>query len=235
MRKRIFKKNIKLRQAINYAVDRKAIVSDVYNNVYVAARGIVPPVVVGYKKPSRAYSYSASKAKRLLKQAGYPGGKGLPTIKLIYNTGGENEDSALIMQQNLRDIGITVALKGLGTGAFKKALRDGKMFMFADEWQADYPSSDAFLYQLFYSKSKDNLSGFSDPKVDRLLTKVRKTVAVAPRKKLYNKVENEVLKQAPIVPYVFIGTRVVHARKVEGFERTALGYTPLDRVWISNN
>ena len=235
LRKGVFKKNVKLRQAINYAVDRGTIVSNVYENAYVAAGGIVPPAVGDYKKPARAYAYSPNKAKRLLRQAGYPGGKGLPTIKLIYDTGRGNEGPAQIVQQNLRDIGITVELEGLEFGAFLKALREGKMSMFAAGWQADYPSRDAFLYQLFYSKSGDNVFGFSDPKVDRLLIKARKAIKPTTRIRLYDEAENEILKQAPIVPYAYAGTRVVHARKVKGFERTALDNTPLDRVWISNN
>ncbi len=235
LRKALFRKNIKLRQAINYAVNRGAIVSNVYENAYVAAGGIVPPAIGDYKRPATAYTYSVSKAKRLLKQAGYPGGKGLPPIKLIYDTGRGNEDPAQIVQQNLRDIGITIELEGLEFGAFLKALREGKMSMFAAGWQADYPSRDAFLYQLFYSKSGDNVFGFSDPKVDRLLIKARKAVKSSTRNRLYNEAENEILKQAPIVPYAFVGTRIVHSKQLKGFERTALDNTPLDRVWISNN
>ncbi len=235
LRKPLFRKNVKLRQAINNAVDRTAIVENVYENAYLVAGGIVPPAVEGYGKPAREYTLSSSRAKRLLKEAGYPGGRGLPTIKLIYPTGRGYEGPAQIFQQNLKDIGIKVDLEGLEFGAFLKALRAGKMSMFAAGWQADYPSPDAFLYQLFYSKSGDNLIGFSDKEVDRLLIKARSAVGAVQRRRLYQKAENQILKEAPIVPYAYYGTSVVYAKRVKGFRRTALDNTPLDRVWISKD
>jgi oligopeptide transport system substrate-binding protein len=228
-----FKNNAKLRQAISYAVDREVIADKIYEGAYLPAGGIIPPSMSGYQEPKGTHAYSIAKAKRLLKEAGHPGGKKLPTIKLIYVAGRGNEGPAQVFQQNMGDLGVNVKLEGLEFGAFLSALREGKMSMFAASWGADYPSRDAFLYQLFYSQSDDNVLGFADEKVDALLIKARQTVDADQRRRLYEQAESIILKEAPVVPLAYVGTNAVHSSRVKGFSRTALDDTPLDRVWLA--
>lgn len=230
-----FKGNVKLGQAINYAVNRRAIAKNIYEGAYLPAGGIVPPAIEDYKKPSDAYTYSPAKAERLLKEAGYPGGKGLPTLKLIYGAGRGYDEPAQAVQENLRSLGVKVKLEGLEFGSFIEAMQKGDMSLFAASWQADYPLRDTFLYALFYSESGDNMVGFADKKVDSLLLDARKELDAAKRRRLYDKVEVDVLSKAPIVPFAYVGTSVVHSSRVKGFVRTGLDYTPLERVWLTNN
>jgi oligopeptide transport system substrate-binding protein len=229
-----FKGNTKLRRAINYAVNRKVIAEKIYEGAFVPAGGIVPPGVIDYKQPENAYYYSKSKAKELLKEAGYPGGKGLPPIKLIYGAGRGHEGPAQIFQENLREIGIKVELKGLEHGAFIKAMMAGETPMNADGWQGDYPSRDSFLYSLFETDSADNYYGYSNKKVDKLLIEARQSEDVKARNKLYNQAEEMILKDAPVVPVTYVGTSYVHAARVNGFIRTVLDDTPLDHVWLAD-
>jgi len=230
-----FKGNVKLRQAINYAINREAIAANIYEGAYLPAGGIVPPAIEDYKKPADAYTYSPAKAKRLLKEAGHPDGKGLPTLRLVYGAGRGYDEPAQAAQENLRSLGVKVDLAGLEFGAFIEAMGKGDMSIFAASWQGDYPLRDTFLYPLFFSKSGDNMVGFADKKVDRLLLAARKELDAAKRRRLYDQVEVEVLKQAPVVPFAYVGTSVVHSSRVKGFVRTGLDYTPLDRVWLTNN
>ncbi len=109
----------------------------------------------------------------------------------------------------------------------------GKASLFAAAWQADYPIRDSFLYQLFYSKSGDNVFGFADKKVDDLLTSARRELNPAKRRSLFDQAEDEILKKAPVAPIAYVGTSLVHAPRVKGFIRTGLDDTPLDRVWLS--
>lgn len=235
LRKAPFKGKVKLGQAINYAINRNAIATNIYEGAYLPAGGIVPPAIQDYKRPSDAYAYSPAKAKRLLKEAGYPGGKGLPTLKLIYGAGRGYEEPAQAVQENLRSLGVNVELVGLEFGAFIEAMGKGDMSIFAASWQADYPLRDTFLYPLFYSKSGDNMVGFADKKIDSLLLEARKEPDAAKRRRLYDRVEVDVLKKAPIVPFAYVGTSVVHSSRVKGFVRTGLDYTPLERVWLTKD
>ena len=235
LRKAPFKGNVPLGQAINYAVNRNAIATNIYEAAYLPAGGIVPPAIQDYKRPSDAYTYSPAKAKRLLKEAGYPGGKGLPTLKLIYGAGRGYEEPAQVVQENLRSLGVNVELEGLEFGAFIEAMGKGNMSIFAASWQGDYPLRDSFLWPLFYSKSSDNMVGFADKKIDSRLLAARKEPNAAKRRRLYDQVEVDVLNKAPIVPFVYVGTSVIHSARVKGFVRTGLDYTPLDRVWLTKD
>lgn len=234
LRKAPFKGNAKLRRAINYAVNRPVIADEIYEGAFVAAGGIIPPSMTDYEAPKGSYAYSPAKAKRLLKEAGHPGGRGLPTLKLIYGAGRGHEGPAQIFQENLRKLGIKVKLEGLERGAFIKAMQTGKVAMFAAGWQADYPSRDAFLYALFHSESGDNMLGYSNKKVDKLLIKARRSQDAEERREFYSEAEEAILKDAPLVPLTFVGTAVVRASEVKGFVRTPLDDTPLDRVWLAD-
>ncbi len=234
LRKAPFKGNPKLRRAINYAVNRPVIAEEIYEDAFVAAGGIVPPGVSNFKKRKNAYKYKPAKARRLLKEAGYPGGRGLPKITLIYGAGRGHDAPAQVFQENLRELGIKVVLKALERDAFFKALMTGKMSMFAGSWQGDYPSRDAFLYSLFHSESGDNMLGYVNKKVDGLIVEARKSGDADERRELYEETEELILRDAPIVPVTFVGTSLVHARKVEGFVRTPLDDTPLDLIWLAD-
>ena len=234
LRKAPFKDNPKLRRAINYAVNREVIAEEIYEEAFVAAGGIVPPGVSDYKERENSYSYKPAKARKLLKEAGYPGGKGLPKLTLIYGAGRGQDAPAQVFQENLRELGIKVELKGLERDAFFKALMEGKMSMFAAGWQGDYPSRDAFLYTLFHSESGDNMLGYADKKVDGLIVEARRAGDAEDRRELYEKAEERILRDAPVVPVTYVGTKLVHASKVEGFVRTPLDDTPLDLIWLAD-
>ena len=229
-----FKDNPELRRAINYAVNRSVIAEKIYEGTHVKAGGIVPPGIDKfYQEPEHTYVYSKKKAAKLLKAAGHPRGRGLGTIKLVYPAGRGHEGPAQVFQENLRELGVKVSIRGLGFGAFINAMRSGKMSMFAASWQGDYPSRDTFLYSLFHSKSGDNMLGFADKEVDKLLIEARQSLDSKKRRQLYQKAEEKILAQAPIVPITFAGTRIVLSANVNGFQRTALDDTPLNLIWLS--
>lgn len=229
------KSALKLRQAINYAVNRKAIADNIYEGAYLPAGGIIPPAIKDYRRPKDAYVYSPAKAKRLLKDSGYLDSKKQPVLKLIYPTGRGYEEPAQAVQEDLRAIGLKVEIEGLEFGSFIETMGKGKASIFAASWAADYPLRDTFLFPLFYSKSSDNVFGFADKKVDKMLLAARKEPNAAKRRRLYDKVEARVLKEAPLVPFAYAGTSLVHSPRVKGFIRTGLDYTPLDVVWLSKD
>ncbi len=169
-----------------------------------------------------------------MKEAGHPGGKGLPKLTLIYGAGRGHDAPAQVFQENLRKLGIRVELKALEREAFFEALMSGKMSMFAGSWQGDYPSRDAFLYSLFHSESGDNMVGYANKRVDSLIIDARQAADPKERRELYEQAEERILRDAPVVPVTFVGTSLVRASKVKGFVRTPLDDTPLDRIWLAD-
>ncbi|MDZ4064856.1 MAG: peptide ABC transporter substrate-binding protein, partial [Coriobacteriia bacterium] len=106
-------KDPKIRQAFSLAINRQAICDTVFEGTRVPAGGIVPEGIVGFQDNAWAYSkYDPEQAKTILADAGFADGKGLPKLKLEYNTGSGHEDILQLVQNDLKAIGIESELVG---------------------------------------------------------------------------------------------------------------------------
>jgi oligopeptide transport system substrate-binding protein len=149
-------KNLKVRQAFSYAIDRSAIVDNILKGEAFGpgVNGISPPSFKGYDiSKIKGYDFNPAMAKQLLAEAGYPGGKGFPSVKLKLNSGGtRNANVVLEVQKQLHDVlGVNI---DFDIESFKEKLSDeamGNGDMFRSAWVADYPSPENFLW-LFYGK-----------------------------------------------------------------------------------
>lgn len=224
-------KSVAIRQAINYAIDRQAITRIVFEGSRVPANRMIPDVLLSGGE--KEYKKDVPQARLLLSKAGYSKKKRLK-LKISYATGTGYEQVAQLIQQDLGDIGINVTLEGLEQGAFIDAMRSGKMQMFAFNWGADYPTADALLYPLLYSKSQDNLTGYASKNVDSWLLATRASSSAPERARLYSKISDKAVSEAPVAPVTFYSSRLVYGRNVRGFVRTVLDDTPLDKVWLAN-
>lgn len=228
---RPFKGNQDLRRSFSYAIDRKAIADTVFENTRVVAGSITPPPLGG-SAGSSGIKRDLSKARSLLKKAGYPNGKGLPVLKLTFIAGTGVDQFAQAIQANLADVGIKAEPEGMEPGAFFDSLHRNKINLFIANWAADYPTMDSFIYPLFFSGSEDNVTGYKNRSVDKLLLDARKSLDGSERRRLYSRAEARILTDAPAAPLLYAGSDAVHSRDVRGFLRTAQDITPLDLVWL---
>ena len=148
--------NIKLRQALNYGIDRLKIIDRVLNGQAYgpAINGIVPPTFEFYKSYTiKGYDFDLEKAKKLLAEAGYPNGKGLKEIQLIVNSGNSrnNTVAAEIQKQLKNNLNINITFESLPNPEKFELQIKGKGDMFRDGWVADYPSPESFL-SIFYGE-----------------------------------------------------------------------------------
>lgn len=178
LHKKPFAGNYQLRRAINYAIDRQAIMDNVLGGGYSLLKGVVPANAGGYKNQMWGYTYDLDKARKLLAEAGYPEGKGLDTLVLTYNQDEGHRMIAESIAQQLGVLGIKVQLNPLDWEYFKKRLTAMDLAFFRLGWYADYPDADSFLYSLFHSKMMGitNYSGYYNPQVDKLLDASRAEV-----------------------------------------------------------
>lgn len=229
-------KNPKLRAAISLAINREAIAKTIYEGARKPATGLIPPGTVGFLPDQGKYSrYDLEEAKKLLAEAGYPNGKGLPEFELTFNTGAGHEDVMQAVQANLKDIGINVKLKGMEWAQFIDYRQNGKHQIARDGWIMDYPIMDNMLYPLFYSKNigMDNTSRYSNPEVDKLLDQARKEADENKRIELYQQIERLILDDAAVVPVVFYAHRAVAQKWVRGLVYSPMGLVHLEKVWLS--
>ncbi len=148
--------NLKLRQALNYAIDRGKIIDRVLNGQAYgpAINGIVPPTFEFYKSYTvKGYDIDIEKAKKLLAEAGYPDGKGLKEIQLIVNSGNSrnNTVAAEIQKQLKNNLNINITFESLPNPEKFELQQQGKGDIFRDGWVADYPSPESFL-SIFYGE-----------------------------------------------------------------------------------
>ncbi|WP_085544279.1 ABC transporter substrate-binding protein [Dethiosulfovibrio salsuginis] len=229
-----FKSNKKLRQALNYAVNREAISELVINGRYGPAAGILPPGMPGYNPDLRGYSFDAAKAKELLKEAGYPDGV---ELTLMYNNNPRHRSIAEAIQAQVADLGIKLNLKVQDWGTHLDACSRGEFEMFRMAWVVDYPDPDNFLFVLLDSSnigSKGNYSRYVNPQVDQLLRDARSETNWDKRVELYHKAEQQIVDDAPWLFLFHYTTSLVHNEKAKNVYLPSMGdyITDLSVVWM---
>jgi len=192
--------NKKLRQAINYAIDREKIIKYVLKfRGTPGENGTIPKGMPGYSPEVIGYKYDKQKAAQLLAEAGYPGGNGL-TLKLTVS----NEDTQKLIgetvQAQLKDIGIDVQLDFMQASTLRSSQVGGELAFWRANWGADYFDPENFM-ALLYSNNKTpngpNYTHYSNPKVDELYDMAMKETDFDKRKKMYNDAERIVLEDSP--------------------------------------
>lgn len=229
--------NKKVRQALNYAMDRETIVKLVLNDRAQVAHGVLPPGIPGYNFELSGYSYDLQKARECLVEAGYPGGKGFPEIVLQYNRDSIHERTAEFVMANLRDIGIKCVARPLDFGDHLKGIENGVAHFFRLGWTVDYPDPDSFLYTLFHSsniKSGYNFSGIASPELDQLLDQARFETEMITREKLYQQAEKLIVEEAPWVFLYFYTAHLLHRPEVRGLALGPMGESLLQYrlIWL---
>ncbi|PYO66810.1 MAG: hypothetical protein DMD69_12665 [Gemmatimonadetes bacterium] len=193
-------RDVRVRQAINYAVNAPEILATVYGGRGILARGAIPPGLAGGERDTArtGYHYDPAEAKRLLAAAGY--GSGI-TLQLWRNTSNvELARVAQAVQAQLEPVGIRVELVERDASSQREAARKGETDMVVLDWWADYPDADNFLYPLFYSGNfgpGGNYAFYSDPVSDSLILRARRTTDDAARTALYRQIDERVYRAAP--------------------------------------
>jgi peptide/nickel transport system substrate-binding protein len=226
-----------LRQAINYAIDREKIIKFVLKGRNTPAHEIIPPTMPGFG-PLSDYPYDPEKAKQLLAQAGFPGGKGLPPITLQLNSGGTiNDLVAEAIQSSLAGIGLKVTLLRLAWPQHLETLENGKAAFFRFGWVGDYPDGENFLTMFDdrgFSPSGNNYFHYSNPEFQRLYeTGVRQTdpdSAIA-----YYKRAHEIVMQDPPMMLLYHNQRVhLLQPNVRGFRANAVRFYLAKYWWLED-
>ncbi|MBI4562422.1 MAG: ABC transporter substrate-binding protein [Candidatus Rokubacteria bacterium] len=226
----------RVRQAFIYAIDREALLEEVFLGRYTPARGILPPGTQGFNPKLKGYSYDPQRARELLVEAGYPGGRGLPPIPIW--SGAKLEElirEHQLIKKYLEAVGIQVEIHYLTDWpSFSKALAEGKLPVFLYAWYADVPDPDNFLFKLFYSRSPRNFMGYSNPVVDELLLQARREQDLQGRVELYRRTEQLILDDAPIIPVLHHTYERLFQPYVRSVEVNGLGdpYIPLRKIWL---
>jgi peptide/nickel transport system substrate-binding protein/oligopeptide transport system substrate-binding protein len=214
-------RNKKLRVAINHAIDRRAIARGIYKGSLTRPRGIVPKGIPGFDRDAcgRLCRYDPTSARHTVHRLS----KKDRSLTLETNSGQPYVKVAKAIAEDLDAVGFKVTTKPYPFKKYLKLIRDDKQHVFRVGWLAEYPDPNAFLSELFSTRSPDNHSGFGSNEVDSLLARARRTRNDLKRLALYRKAEDDILEAVPVVP---LGSFVTHWAAqpwVKGIEFDALG------------
>jgi peptide/nickel transport system substrate-binding protein len=209
--------DVRVRQAMVYAVDPFAINRAAAFGLATVARSMLPSQLEGYTPTLWPYKYDPNKAKGLLSEAGY--GKGFG-VTISFNAGNtEREQTAVLAQAALRNVGVDAKVEGVPWGTFVNNYQDGKMPMFVLSG-LELPIVDDYVDHLFYSKSagaKGNFAFYSNPQVDRLIDQLGGTTDPAKRKQIVFDMQRLINADVPSVPIYDALLLYAHRAWVKGW------------------
>jgi oligopeptide transport system substrate-binding protein len=222
-----------VRQAINYGFDRRKMMLYLRNSLGLPAEsGFVPAGLPSFDSTLvHGYHYDPVKASALLAQAGFPGGRGMPAVKLL--TIPSYADFATFIARQLQDIGMHIDVEVVQKSLLLEETAQSKVPFFRGSWFADYPDAENFL-SVFYSRNPapPNYTRYNDPVFDRLFEQALQENNDSLRYVLYRRMDQRVIDAAPVVPVWY--DVVVHLTnpRVHGLQTNALNLLELRRVDI---
>ena len=195
--------DVRVRKAINMAIDKKAIVSAVYLSTGVAATNPIPPGQWSYNKAIKDDAFNPAEAKKLLAAAGFPNGFttdlwAMP-VQRPYNPNAKR--IAELMQADLAKVGVKAEIKSFEWGEYRKRMQNGEHQMGMRGWTGDNGDPDNFLNTLLGCASAksngSNVAKFCYKPFDDLVLKAKQVTNPAERTKLYEKAQVIFKEQAP--------------------------------------
>ena len=221
--------NPKVRQALSMAIDRESIVKLVTRGGEIAANRFTPENVPGYQT-STSLPFDPIRAKQLLKEAGYPNGKGMPVIQLLYNTHEMHLRIAEAVQRMWQqNIGVQVALHNQEWKVYLNTRNQGNFEVARAGWIGDYLDPGNFL-ELFISHNGNNDSGWHNEEYDALMSQAEFSADSQSRAELLSEAEALLIKEMPLIP-IFTSTskRLINPR-VEGWPNGLLGHVYFQHI-----
>jgi oligopeptide transport system substrate-binding protein len=225
-------KEKKVRQALARAIDRQKIVKYITRAGEFPAESLVPPGLPGYE-PAKTYPYNPDAAKKLLADAGYPGGKGFPKIEILYNTQDVHKKIAAAIQEMWRQtLGIEVELRNVEWKIYLDMQTRMEFDVIRRAWIADYNDPNTFL-DMFTSANGNNNTGFASPEYDKLVAAAAKERDPAKRMKLLHGAEAILMEELPIVPIYFYVTKNLWKPEVQGLYDNVRDTHPYNRIRLA--
>ncbi|MGZ3620167.1 MAG: ABC transporter substrate-binding protein [Candidatus Binataceae bacterium] len=213
-------RDLRVRQAIAYAISRDAIVGSLYKGAGRVASGMLSPENWAYNGDVQRYPYDPFKASRLLDEAGYPiGPTGKRDLKLVYKTTPEGRRLGEAIQAMLRQIGITLDIRTNEFATFYSDIQKGNFDLTSLDWVATDLTHQYFM--VFDSKmippNGSNRGNYSNPAMDRLLEQGEVTLDPGARRRIYAEVQKIAAADLPYVSLWWMDNVVVMNRRVRGF------------------
>ncbi|MDS0527501.1 peptide ABC transporter substrate-binding protein [Clostridium sp. SHJSY1] len=228
-----------VRKALNLTIDRKKITDEIVKGGRIPAYSFVPDAIEieGEKFSDKQYwdpnKVDVEAAKKLLADAGYPNGEGLPTFELKYNNNVEYHKSiAEAIQQMWAQIGVKVVLKSEEWTVFQDSRKNGNYEVARHSWVGDYVDPMTFL-DMWTTGSGQNDAKFSNPKYDELIKKAQVEKDAKTRAGYLKEAEAILMDELPILPIYYDTYPKGFDPKIKDYRVSPLGQIYFTKAYMS--
>ena len=224
----------RVRMALSLAIDRDAIIDGCLKGGQDPAYSFVPEGCGGFKRSEGiAGRADVARARELLAQAGYPGGKGFPKIKITYNVSEQHKPIAEAIQQMWRkNLGIEAQLYNLSWPAYLAARRAGDFDVARASWVGDFAEPESFL-NVFLKSSALNHTGWSNEEFDTLVGEASGAATKSQRLNLLARADAILASQAPIMPIYYYSKLYQISPQVKNWNANLLDYHDYKGVYLT--
>ncbi|HTB64426.1 MAG TPA: peptide ABC transporter substrate-binding protein [Opitutales bacterium] len=220
----------RVRLALNMAIDRQALVDHVTRGGQIPSYTMTPPSA--QYQPRAHFTEDVAAAQKLLAEAGYPGGKGIPPIELLYNTSDAHRAVAEYLQAAWKkNLGVDVHLANTAVSAWLDRRHNADFDIIRAGWYGDYLDPSTFL-ELFASDNEMEQSGWKSDKYDAFIADAQKESDPAKRMEDFQQAEAILDTDAPIIPLYYYTTIILIRPEVRGYENNLLDQHLYTNVYL---
>lgn len=220
-------KEVRVRQAIAYALDRRPLIRYLLGGEARPADSVLPPESWAYDPRVRKYAYDPAKAKRLLDDAGYQEKNGI-RFHLVMKTSTEEASRAMaaVFQQQLREVGIALDIRSFEFATFFSDITHGEFQVYSLRWIGGNEDPDIFEYAFDTARiipNGANRQYYSNPRVDALIAKASGELDQNARKQDYAEIQQILAEDLPYINLWYFDNVMVYSKRVRGLEMNPSG------------
>ncbi|WP_152046784.1 ABC transporter substrate-binding protein [Aureimonas psammosilenae] len=231
--------DVRVRRAVNMAIDKASIISGVYGATGTAATNPVPPTLWAFDPTIPRFAFDPGQAQRLLEEAGLKTGFAVdlwyPPVNRPYNPNGRRV--AEMIQTDLARLGIRLELKTAEWNSYRAIMQNGDFHLALYGWTADIGDPDNFLHTLLGCTAArlggNNIARWCDKGFNNLVTEAKEISEIGRRKELYAKAQRIFHDAVPWAPIAHANSMVATRAEVKGFVIDPLGYHIVENVDIA--
>jgi len=216
-------KKKKIRQALNYGLNRAVMLQTLRNSVGLpASSGFTPIGLPSFDdQAAPGYTYQPNRARALLQEAGFPNGEGLPVITL--HTTADYEDLCTFAARQWEDLGFKIKIELAESATLRQMMTKGQVAFFRASWIMDYPDAESF-FTVFYSKNPapPNYTRFKNVVFDKLYEAALRENDDTKRYALYQEMDRLLIEEAPVIFLFYDQTALFAAKEIKGISRNAI-------------
>jgi peptide/nickel transport system substrate-binding protein len=220
-------KNVRVRQAIAYALDRQPMIDYLWRGEAQPARSVLPTQSWAYEGSVQTYDHNPNRARALLDAAGYPAVNGVRFhITMKTSTDENTRLMVAVIQQQLHEVGIALDIRSFEFATFFSDVTHGAFQLYGLRWIGGNEDPDIFEYAFHSAKFPPNGANrgfYSNPKVDALIDRARREIDPAIRKPLYAEVQRTLAEELPYINLWYLDNVLVHNKRVRNLQLNPAG------------